>query len=52
MEFSNMSRLVCMTLHAPGSNKHEHWLATQGTDTTEAYNKMIREQAKTATTLR
>jgi len=34
-----------MTLHAPGSNKLERWLATQGRKPTEAYNEMIREKA-------
>ena len=41
-EFTNVSRLVCMTVHAPGRNKKAEYLERQGLAPTQAFNEMIR----------
>jgi hypothetical protein len=44
-EFMSVSRLVCMTVHAPGSNKPDKHLERQGLAPTQVFNEMIRNGA-------
>ena len=44
-EFTSVSRLVCMTVHAPGSNKPDQYLERQGLAPTQVFNDMIRNGA-------
>ena len=44
-EFKSISRRVCMTVHAPGSNKQEQFLPRQGLAQTQIFNEMIRNRA-------
>jgi hypothetical protein len=44
-EFLDISRLVCMTVHAPGSNKPVQYLERQGLAPTQIFNEMIRNSA-------
>ena len=45
IEFWNVSRRVCMTVPAPGSNKLDKYLARQGLAPTSAFNSLIRDKA-------
>jgi len=44
-EFMSVSRLVCMTVHAPSSNKPVQYLERQGLPPTQVFNEMIRNGA-------
>ena len=44
-EFKNVSRLVCMTVHAPSSNKPAQYLERQGLAPTQVFNDIMRNGA-------
>jgi hypothetical protein len=44
-EFMSVSRLVCMAVHAPSSNKPAQYLERQGLVPTQVFNEMIRNGA-------
>jgi len=44
-EFENVSRRVCMTLHAPAGNKPAQYLKSQGLAPVRAFNEIIRDGA-------